>query len=152
MKKENVPQHDENLLNGIREIQYAVDENGAYTKVKSTGWQPKNDALKQAINLVDEQIEDARQLVLAEIKSPIYFYMQLKQMDFTVLKQYTGFGKFKIKRHCNPKAFKKLKENILKIYAESFNITIEQLKNIPKEPVDFLDYNFNFKIENKVID
>lgn len=152
MKKEDVPQHNENLLNGIKEIQYAVDENGNYTQVKSKGWKPKNDALKQAINMQDEIIEDARQQVLEEEKSPLFFYMYLKQMDYSILKEYTGFSKLKIKRHFKPKVFNGLNNNVLEKYAEAFEISIEKLKIVPQEPVDSIEYNFNFKIENKKID
>ena len=151
MKKQNVPQHDEKLLNGMKEIQYAVDEEGNYTQVKSLGWKPKNDALKQAINLADELIEDARQQVVSGEKSPIYFYMKLKQMNYTILKQYTRYCKFKIKKHCRAKGFDKLNNKILQKYANSFNISIAELKEIPKEAVNALEYNFNFKIENKQI-
>ncbi|MCD4793196.1 MAG: hypothetical protein K8R54_08200 [Bacteroidales bacterium] len=152
MKKENVPQHDENLLNGIKEIQYAVDEKGNYTQVKSVGWKPKNDALKQAVNLIDELIEDARQQVISGNKSPVFFYMHLKQMDYSILKQYTGFSKIRIKKHCRNKAFNNPDNNILKKYAECFGITVEQLKTVPQEPVKSLDYNFNFKLENNQTD
>ncbi len=148
MKKEEVPQYDENLLNGIKEIQYAVDENGKYVQVKSPGWEPKNIALKQAVNLLDEIIEDARQEVLEGKKSPVYFYMHLKQMDLQILKEESGFSKFRIKRHFKPSVFKNLPDNILKKYAEVFNISIEDLKSIPKEPVRSLEYNFNFKLKD----
>ncbi len=117
MKKEEVPQNNENLLNGIREIQYAVDENGNYTQVMSTGWKPKNDALKMAVNMVDELIEEARQKVVNGEKSPIYFYMLLKQMDLNILKQTVGFSKFKLKRHFKPFIFNNLKEDALQKYA-----------------------------------
>ncbi len=148
MKKDEVPQFDENLLNGIKEIQYAVDENGNYTEVKSPGWEPKNIALKQALNIVDEMIEDARQQVLNEEKSPVYFYMYLKQMDLTILKEETGFPKFIIKRHFKPAVFNKLSESTLNKYASVFGITKEQLFKVPEKPVKALEYNFGFKLNN----
>ena len=151
MKKTEVPQHNENLLNGIKEIQYAIDEDGNYTQVKSYGWKPKVDALKQAVNVIDEQIEDARLQVLEGKKSPLYFWMLLKQMDYLILKEYTGISKFNIKRHCNTKAFKKLSISKLEKYAQAFDINIEKLKTVPNKKVDSLEYNFNFKIKNKEI-
>jgi len=147
MKKEEVPQYDENLLNGIKEIQYAVDENGNYIEVKSHGWEPKNIALKQALNLVDEIIEDARQQVIEGTKSPLFFYMHLKQMDLQILKEESGFSKFILKRHFNPKIFKKLSESKLNKYAEIIGITKEQLLKVPDNPVKALEYNFNFKLK-----
>ncbi len=151
MKKEDVPQNNENLLNGIKEIQYAVDENGKYTKVLSYGWKPKNDALKQAVNVLDEQIEDARLQVLEGDKSPLFFWMLLKQMDFSILKEYTGINKFRIKRHCKSSSFKKLKNNILQKYAKTFEISLNDLKNVPQKTIYSLEYNFNFKLKNKEI-
>ena len=147
MKKENVPQHDENLLNGIKEIQYAVDENGNYTQVKSIGWNPKNDALKQAINMQDEIIEEARQQVLDGQKSPIFFYMHLKQMDYNILKDYTGFNKIKLRKHSKAKYFKKLNDKYLTIYAGVFEVSVEEIKTVPDNPIKSLEYNFNFKIK-----
>lgn len=151
MKKTEVPQYNENLLNGIKEIQYAVDDEGRYTQVKSYGWKPKVDALKQAVNLIDEQIEDARLQAIEGTKSPLYFWMLLKQMDYSILKEYTGISKFIIKRHCNPNKFKKLSKKTLQKYANSFEISIEDLQTVPKQKVDSLEYNFNFKLENKKI-
>ncbi len=148
MKKEEVPQYDENLLNGIKEIQYAVDEHGEYTEVKSPGWEPKNIALKQALKLVDEMIEDARQQVMNGEKSPVYFYMNLKQMDLTILKEETGFPKFIIKTHFKPSVFKKLSEKKLKKYASVFGISIEELLKVPDKQVNALEYNFGFKLKN----
>ena len=47
MKKAEVPQDNEGLLEGkLREVCYAVDESGNYVTVLSTGWTPKNAALK----------------------------------------------------------------------------------------------------------
>jgi len=151
MKKTEVPQNNENLLNGIQEIQYAVDEEGNYSQVKSYGWKPKNDALKQAVNILDEQIEDARLDVIEGKKSSLFFWMLLKQMDYSILKEYTGFSKFKIKRHCKTDTFKRLNNNKLLKYANTFEISIEKLKTVPNEKVDSLEFNFNFKIENKEI-
>ncbi len=148
MKKEDVPQYDENLLNGIKEIQYAVDENGNYTEVKSPGWEPKNIALKQALCLVDEIIEDARLQVKEGSKSPIFFYMHLKQMDLTILKEESGFPKFILKKHFKPKIFNKLSEKTLNKYAKVFGISTEELIKVPEKPVKALEYNFGFKLQN----
>lgn len=147
MKKEEVPQYDENLLNGIKEIQYAVDEKGKYVKVKSPGWEPKNLALKQALNIIDEIIEDARRQVIEGKKSPLFFYMNLKQMDLNILKEESGFSKFIIRRHFKPKVFDKFSNSKLNKYAKIFGITKEQLLKVPDKPVKALEYNFNFKLK-----
>ena len=85
-------------------------------------------------------------------KSPIYFYMQLKQMDLTILKQATGYTRFRVKRHFKPSVFSKLNNDELKNYATAFSITVQELIQVPSERVDSLKYNFNFNLENKEIE
>ena len=49
MKKNEVPQDDENLLEGkFGKVNYALDDQGNYIQVTSKGWEPENIALKQA--------------------------------------------------------------------------------------------------------
>ncbi|OFX16852.1 MAG: hypothetical protein A2033_12510 [Bacteroidetes bacterium GWA2_31_9] len=132
MKKDNVPQ-DEGFLGGkTRDVCYALDENGNYVQVLSVGWEPKNAALEQALNLVNEQIEDAREKVLKGQASPIFYFMEKNLMDLKILSQYTGISKWKIKRHFKPAKFIKLKDNVYKKYADTFNISVDELTNFTK--------------------
>ncbi|UGU15795.1 hypothetical protein LS482_19200 [Sinomicrobium kalidii] len=130
MKKENVPQDRSNLesANG-RELCYAVDKNGRYTTVNSSGWDPKTIALDNAIKEINARAEDARQRVLGGQTSPIEYYMELHKMDIGILAAYTGFWKWRVKRHFKPKIFKRLPDRILQKYADVFNLNIAQLKN-----------------------
>jgi hypothetical protein len=130
MKENEVPQ-DEDLLKVTREIQYALDENGNYVQIKSTGWDIKNDILKQAWEIVDDESEAARLLVLNGEKSPIYFYMKKNLLDISTLASYMGMFKFRVKRHLKPTVFAKLSEQILERYASVFEISISELKKVP---------------------
>lgn len=131
MKREEVPQDKSNLESAnFRELCYAVDEDGKYTTEKSTGWEPKTVALNNAIEVINERIETAKNRVRAGETSPIEYYMELHKMDVGILASYVGFWQWKVKRHFKPKIFKKLSENTLNKYAEVFEITIEELRNI----------------------
>lgn len=131
MKTNEVPQDDENLLAGAtRDVCYAIDENGKYTKVLSTGWAPKNVVIKQAWDVINEQVEEARQEVLAGKKSPLYFHMERCMMDVSLVSDYTGFSKGTVKKHFEPAVFEKLSTKDLEKYAETFNITIEEIKQV----------------------
>lgn len=131
MKKEEVPQDESKLGSAnIKDMVYAVDENGEYVTELSTGWSPKTIALDNAINVIEERIEDAKKKVLENKTSPIEYYMEVHKMDLQILASYVGLWKWRVKRHFKPSVFKKLNNKILQKYADVFEITIEQLINI----------------------
>jgi hypothetical protein len=134
MKKVEVPQDKSNLESvKSRELCYAIDENGQYTTEKSTGWAPKTIALDNAIEIINERTENAKQRVLNNTTSPIEYYMELHKMDLTILASYAGLWKWCVKRHFKPKVFNKLPHKMLQRYADVFDISIDQLKNISHE-------------------
>ena len=131
MKKEEVPQDKSNLESAnFRELCYAVDENGEYTTQNSTGWEPKTVALNNAIEEINQRIADAKTRVLVGKTSPIEYYMELHKMDVGILASYVGMWQWRVKRHFKPSVFKKLSQRILKKYAEVFDISVEELKQI----------------------
>lgn len=130
MKKEEVPQDKGNLSNkNMKELVYATDENGNYTTALSTGWEPKTIALSNSIEEISERIAIAKAKVENNEVSPICYYMEYCRMDLGVLSSYVGMWQWRVKRHFKPKVFAGLSDAILKKYADSFNITIEELKN-----------------------
>jgi len=131
MKKKDVPQDDEGLLEGkLREINYAVDEDGNYVTVHSSGWEPKNAALQQAWVEVNDQIEEIKNEVLAGKLSPIAYHMEKNIMNVKLLSQYVGIPKRKIRLHLKPKYFTELDVETLQKYADAFKITMDELKTI----------------------
>lgn len=132
MKRDQVPQDDAHLLEGrSREVCYALDEKGNYVRALSTGWDPKNAALLQAWEQIDEQAEEARRHVLAGRLSPLAYFMAKGMFDVKLLSQYTDIPKRKIKAHLDPARFKKLDEASLAKYAEAFDISPAELAAWP---------------------
>ena len=130
MKKAEVPQDNEGLLDGkLREVCYAVDESGNYVTVLSTGWTPKNSALKQAWAEVNEKVEEVKRKVLEGKLSPVAYYMEKNIMNLKLLSQYTGIPKWRIRRHLKPKVFSKLDNETLAKYAKTFEIPVASLRN-----------------------
>lgn len=130
MKKDEVPQDKGNLSNkSMKELVYATDEKGNYTTTLSTGWEPKTIALSNSIDEISERIAIAKTQVENNEVSPIAYFMEVSRMDLGVLSSYVGMWQWRVKRHFKPKVFAGLSDAILKKYAESFNITIEELKN-----------------------
>ncbi|UUF15646.1 MULTISPECIES: hypothetical protein [Flavobacterium] len=130
MEKDKVPQDKSNLTkNNVKELLYATDENGNYTTTLSTGWEPKTIALSNSIEEINERIAEARQQVLNGEVSPIVYFMEVNKMDLTILSSYVGLWKWRVKRHFKPSVFAKLNDKVLQKYADTFEISIEELKN-----------------------
>ena len=134
MKKDDVPQDKSTLADhNMRELCYAVDENGNYTTALSAGWEPKTIALDNSMSLINERIAEAEQQVREGKASPIVYFMELNKMDPTILASYVGKWVWQVKRHFKPSVFTKLNDTILGRYADAFEITIDELKNFKKE-------------------
>ena len=120
------------LEDKFRELCYAVDGDGNYVTVHSTGWSPKNAAMQQAWEEIHIKAEKVRLLVLSGKKSLLAYYMERSIMDTKLLSQYTGIPKRKIKRHFKPSVFQALEKETLEIYAEALKISVEELTDISR--------------------
>ena len=130
MKKQDLPQDESNLQSvNMTEVLYVTDENDNYTTANSTGWDAKKAALEESMELINERIEEARKNVANNLVSPIIYFMELNKMDLQVLASYVGKWQWTVKRHAKPKNFKKLNDSTLKKYADTFGISVEELKN-----------------------
>ena len=131
MKKSDVPQDQSNLeKSNQKEICYAVNDEGEYTTIQSTGWNPKTIALDNAIQDINERIAKAKDRVLNDKTSPIEYYMECHKMDIGILASYVGKFQWQVKNHFKLKKFYKLSEKTLQKYAEVFEISTDQLKDI----------------------
>lgn len=129
MKKNEVPQDESKLEKAnIKDMVYAVDENGDYVTELSTGWNPKTIALDNAIKQIEERITAAKERVLNNESSPLEYYMEVNKMDLPILASYVGIWKWRVKRHFKPSVFKKLNQKTLEKYADVFDISIEDLQ------------------------
>lgn len=130
MKKDDIPQDLGALGKITKEVCYATDSKGKYITGLSSGWDVKTDALDAAWNDIEKRINAAKQKVLNNDASPIFFFMEYRLMDLSILSDYTGFWKWQIKRHLKPAIFNNLSNKKLQKYAEAFNITTADLKSV----------------------
>ena len=129
MNISEVPQDDSSLTSKkLKELCYATDKDGNYITALSKGWEVKTVALNNSLELIEERVEESKKRCLEGEISPIQYYMEFNRMDLTVLSSYMGKWQWQLKRHFKPKIFNKLPLNILQKYANTFNITIEELK------------------------
>ena len=133
MNQQNVPQDTENLNEGkVAKLYYATDANGHYVKVNSIGWEPETVAMKQAWEVVNEEVEAAKQLVKEGKASPVFYFMKKNIMTVSMVADYVGKLSFIVKLHMRPYFFNKLNQLMLKRYANTFRITVEELTDISK--------------------
>jgi len=130
MKKEDVPQDVSALGKLTTEVCYATDDSGKYIATQSRGWDVKITALDTAWQDIEGRIATAKQKVLNNEASPLLFFIEQGLMDINLLADYTGFWKWQIKRHLKPGVFKNLPDKKLQRYAEVFNVSVDQLKNM----------------------
>ena len=131
MKVNEVPQDLKYFKdNVIRDLTYAVDEEGHYTSVVSDGWDVKNDMLGIVWEDILEECEPIRQQVLAKKLSPIAYHMKKNLQDIRLLSAYSGIPKRKIKKHLQYNEFVKLDETVLKKYADALRLTVEEIKQV----------------------
>jgi len=130
MKTTDIPQDPSPLDKFTKEVCYAVGEDGKYVVGLSRGWQVKADALGIAWEDAEARMNEALQKIQSGEASPILYYMELNLMDMPTLSAYTGFWQFTIKRHLKPSVFKNLSNKKLQQYAEVFDISVDELKNM----------------------
>jgi hypothetical protein len=131
MKIKEVPQ-DGAILESteVRDVCYALDEDGTYKEVLSVGWSPKNEAIQFAWSAINEESAKIRQEVIEGKLSPLAYHLSRLVMTPRILADYTGFSTRKIKKFCRPELFAGLNHEVLEKLAGALNISVEQLRSI----------------------
>ena len=129
MKKKDVPQDDENLFEGkFKVVKYALDDDGNYGTVGSSGWEPENTVLNQAWDEISNKVEATLKKIESGELSVLAYHMEKNIMDVGMLSQYMDISKRNVSKHLEPSGFSQLDEKTLNKYAEVFDITVEELK------------------------
>ena len=133
MKISEVPQDKIKIMQGEKKALYAIDDQGNYTRAATSGWEAEEIVLTQVIDDFDQKAGAAALRVKNNETSPIEYFMYKKWMDPLTLAQVMGFYRWQVKRHFNPRVFKKLDDKTLNEYARIFRVSVDVLKNFPKE-------------------
>ena len=143
MKVDEVPQ-DLKFFKGtvIRDLSYAVDENGNYKAVQSDGWAVKNDALQVTLDGIADECEEIRQQVLRHEVSPLAYHLRKGLMDEGMLADNSGVSKRTVKKLMDFDHFAEADDDTLGKIAEALRISVEQLKTVPDQsPLTQTDTN-----------
>ena len=95
-------------------------------------WEKRFDASAVVMTKHSQEIENVRQQVLSGQLSPLAYHIQTNLFNVKLLSSYAKIPKRHIKKHLQPDNFNQLDEETLKKYAEVFEITVEELKEISK--------------------
>ena len=130
MKIKEVPQDNIKTFKGFgTKAMYAVDENGQYATIPTSGWEVEEVVLRDVVDDFAKLAEEAKSRVIKGNTSPIEYFMNKYFMDLPALAAGMGLAKWRVKRHFNPKVFNKLNYEMLQRYADFFNLDVEELKN-----------------------
>ena len=134
MKVNEVPQDNTlKYYEGIKRACYAINDEGKYVIVPSNGWNEEEIINGLAVNELAVNLEKTRKAVLEGVKSPLAYHMERRQMIPDILGKTAGIAAFRVKRHCRPEIFAKLKDSVLDRYADALAITLEELKTVPQK-------------------
>ena len=133
MEKDSVPQDNSPTYAGLRKLLYAVDAQGKYTGVPSTGWEVESFATQTAVGELDRLRRDAWQRARNGQTSTLEFHMYRNRMELDTLAATTGIWRWRVRRHFDPGRFAKLSVRDLTRYADAMGITIDALRAVPDQ-------------------
>jgi hypothetical protein len=134
MKKNEVPQDQESTYAGLHKLMYAVDDNGDYTGVPSSGWEVESNATRDALNAINRDRMTAWERAKRGETSPLEFHMYDRRMDLPLLAQTVGLFQWRVRRHLRPAIFAKLSDSLLERYCEALGLSRKQLQSLPETP------------------
>ena len=133
MKKTEVPQ-DDSFLDGHRKAAYAVDEQGKYSVVPSRGYEPERVATSLALEAQDEALRHAWEQVNRKERSPLAYYMTLRQLNPSLLANHVGIATWRVRRHLSPSGFTGMSLRLALKYCETLAINIDKFLTVPDKP------------------
>lgn len=127
MKVNDVPQDGKRMLKTTL-VHYAVDDEGKFEKVPSTGWDPGYYAGANLQEEFRELAEEAKVRIKKNLSSPLEYFMYCASLDPDGLSQFSEIPRRKVKKHLTPEGFEKLGDDILARYAHVMHTDVETIK------------------------
>lgn len=134
MKENEVPQDGIPTYGGRRKLFYAVNEDGAYVTVRSSGWEAEAIATGSALDEIERQRTDAWRRATSGATSPLEYYMHYRRMDIALLAKATGFSRWRIRRHFRSTVHARLTDPVLVRYSEALGIDVATLRILAEHP------------------
>lgn len=125
-------QPEETPLYGYRnrEVFYFYDQDKGYIQKVAPHNNIVQVLIKHGWDVSEDKIEGIRKKAEAGLVSPIAFHMARCLMDTVTLAGYSGFPKWRVRRHLKPSVYKKLDEKTKKRYAEVFGTSVREMEQL----------------------
>jgi hypothetical protein len=134
VEKDAVPQDASPTYGGLRKLLYAVDDQGKYTGVQSSGWEVESFSTELAVSEFNRRRDDAWQRARDGNASALEYHMFRNRMDFDTLVMVSGIWRWRVRRHFKPQVYAKLSDKLMSRYAEALNVSVAELKTLPNKP------------------
>jgi len=130
MEKKDVPQDSNATLNGARKVVYAVDEDGQYKAVPTTGWAVEEVVTSMAVDHYTELAQAALNRVKRGEASPLEYHMYAHRLNIVTLAQSSGKFQWQVKQHLK-QPIDKLKPKTMRLYADALGMNPVDLLTVP---------------------
>ena len=134
MNDHEVPQDGIRTYGGRRKLFYAVDPEGAYVTVPSSGWEAEEIATGSALEEIERLKRDAWRRASAGMTSPLEYYMYCRRMDLALLAMTAGLSRWRIRRHFKPRVYARIADRLLARYSEALGIDTATLRILVERP------------------
>lgn len=131
MKKDEVPQDASPTYGGQTKLVYAVDKDGSYVGVSTSGWDVEAYATLSAVEEFERNAAEALSRARAGETSPLEPHMWIRRMDMDTLAAATGYSRGRIRKHLRPGVFAKLSDKDLTPYARALGFEVAALRRLP---------------------
>ena len=121
---------DELFNDGLPKAYYKHNDKGQYVLETNAPWAEKV-SVALLISGNRANLEEIRKAVIAGQKSPLCYYIEMRQMTPHMLSKAAGIAIFRVNRHLRPEIFAKLKPSVLNRYSTALRVTLEELKTMP---------------------
>lgn len=128
MKTDEVPQDNSG---SIHKAMYAVNDDGHYTTVESSGWQVEKTATRVAIADFERERVAAHHHCVTGHSAALEYHMYARRMDVATLADATGIARWRVRRHLRPGVFARLPQRILARYAQALQMPVAALAELP---------------------
>jgi hypothetical protein len=114
-------------------ILYVEKDDGKYEPIQTGSYLTKN--YLSDYEMKRRNLEESLQIqVLRGDFSPVYYYMVLEDLTLSELAARVGIRKGKVKKHLESVHFSSLPQETLQIYADVFNITVQDMLKLLVQP------------------
>lgn len=133
MKIDEVPQHNSSSYGGHKKLLYVTTDDGQYTPSQSSGWDTEAYATTLAVETLEQQAQQAYQDWQNGKLSVLVYLMYQARLDEAGLSQITGLWRWRIRRHFQPRHYRRLSRAILQRYSDALGVALSQLQAYQQE-------------------